>query len=171
MVSEKTQSPLDADLGAIIRRLRRDSSMTQVEFANALGVTPTSIYRYEAGTTSPSTDTLLKLYNFASERVHGTSERAFHQAIQGRSSPMNSTVIQEYGPTPLDSYASRLSHQQRILILGLIRLLSDSSANETAVYTVLRALAAPYLGQAEADLKVADSKEQRSVNTKKPASR
>jgi DNA-binding XRE family transcriptional regulator len=145
----------EANLGSTIRNLRRDCKLTQVEFAHALGVTPASVYRYEAGTTSPSTDTLFKLYNMASERSHGPSEHVFHRVMQGRSFSIPAGMPAASGPALLQAQATQLSDQQLALVLALMRLLSDSTQSEKAVYTVLRALVEPYLPQADADLQAA----------------
>jgi DNA-binding XRE family transcriptional regulator len=145
----------ELNLGPTIRNLRRDCKLTQVEFAHALGVTPASVYRYEAGTTSPSTDTLFKLYKMASERSHGPSEHVFHQIMQGRSPSIAAVAPADSGAALLQAQATQLSEQQLALVLALMRLLSDSTQSEKAVYTVLRALVEPYLPQVDADLQAA----------------
>jgi DNA-binding XRE family transcriptional regulator len=155
MKKRKNEELEEPTLGPTIRNLRRDCKMTQVEFAHALGVTPASVYRYEAGTTSPSTDTLFKLYKMASERAHGPSEHVFHQVMQGRSYSMPVGAPGDSGPAVLQAQATQLSEQQLVLVLALMRLLSDAEQSEKSIYTVLRAIVEPYLSQADADLKAA----------------
>jgi transcriptional regulator with XRE-family HTH domain len=163
MKKRKNEGLEEPNLGPTIRNLRRDCKMTQVEFAHALGVTPASVYRYEAGTTSPSTDTLFKLYKLASEHAHGPSEHAFHQIMQERSHSIPALAPANAGIALLQAQATQLSEQQLALVLALMRLLSDSTQSEKAVYTVLRALVESYLPQAIADLKAA-----RDAATKNP---
>src|ERR1700733_9197058 len=125
MKKRKNEELDEANLGPTIRNLRRDCKLTQVEFAHALGVTPASIYRYEAGSTSPSTDTLFKLYKMASERSHGPSEYVFHQVMQGRSPSMPAIAPADSAVALLQAQATQLSEQQLALVLALMRLLSD----------------------------------------------
>lgn len=49
------------DLGGRIKQLRQEQKMTQVEFAERLGVTKSTVSAYESGTRQPSYEVLLKM--------------------------------------------------------------------------------------------------------------
>ncbi|MGB3328673.1 MAG: helix-turn-helix transcriptional regulator [Thermomicrobiales bacterium] len=44
-----------------IRELRIDAGLTQLELANAIGVTPSAVYKWERGQTEPSATNLRDL--------------------------------------------------------------------------------------------------------------
>jgi transcriptional regulator with XRE-family HTH domain len=44
-----------------IRELRVEASLTQLELANAIGVTPSAVYKWERGQTEPSATNLREL--------------------------------------------------------------------------------------------------------------
>jgi len=61
-MSVKTVKESDADnLGTAIRKYRQKAGLTQAQLAIALGLAPTSIYRYEAGVSMPDVGALQKL--------------------------------------------------------------------------------------------------------------
>jgi transcriptional regulator with XRE-family HTH domain len=143
-------------IGPAIRQLRQGSGLTQVEFAQALGLAPASIYRYEAGTTKPSPKTLVTLRNFAAEHENRAAEHMFNRALHIHAGISNLEL--PLMPTDqvfevLEAHASGLSLEDLSLVLAFIHLLADRASGNQSVYNALRALLAPYIGQAEKNLK------------------
>jgi DNA-binding transcriptional regulator YiaG len=58
----KAQRTPEEELALAIRELRQSLSLTQVQLAAALGITPTSVYRYEAGSSFPDVNTLASFW-------------------------------------------------------------------------------------------------------------
>src|SRR3954464_1191744 len=64
----KSMSAAAIDLEAVakaLRKLRNDLAITQVQLANAIGTTPTSIHRYEAQASAPDLAMLVAFWDFA----------------------------------------------------------------------------------------------------------
>lgn len=51
------------NIGDVIRELRMDSQMSQVELAKSAGVTQTTISWYESGLQSPNVEKLIRIFN------------------------------------------------------------------------------------------------------------
>lgn len=65
-----------------IRDLRRTAGLTQAQLAVAIGIAPTSIYRYEAGLTKPDLRTIQRLFVFADKHQDQAAKRLFQRELQ-----------------------------------------------------------------------------------------
>lgn len=66
------------DLGGKIKQLRQQQRMTQVEFADRLGVTKSTVSAYEGGNRQPSYEVLLKMariFKVSTDYLLGQSEK------------------------------------------------------------------------------------------------
>jgi DNA-binding XRE family transcriptional regulator len=78
----KSVEPAEPDhLGKAIRKYRRDIGLTQAQLAVALGIAPTSIYRYEAGTSTPDVGALQKLYLHSENQQNSEAKKLFYDAL------------------------------------------------------------------------------------------
>lgn len=53
-----------------IKNLRAESGLTQAEFADLLGVSPKTVFNYEAGTSIPKPDVHVKILEFRTELIN-----------------------------------------------------------------------------------------------------
>ena len=115
-----------------IRALRKDCSMTQVEFAAALSVAPASIHRWESGTSVPEFEMIVSLWSFAVERGSSTS-RDFAEFLSARTEAIRPLFEAAEQPAikALESEVGMLSIDQRQLVSALIRMLKQNT-DETA---------------------------------------
>ena len=130
-------------VSSAIRNLRKDCSMTQVEFAAALGVVPTSIHRWEAGSSIPEFEMVISLWSLAIERGSATSKE-FADFLLSRTSAIQPLfdAVQLPDIKALDQTVASLSVDQRRLVLAFIEMLrynTDQTANE-----VMRLLLEPW---------------------------
>lgn len=58
----RTEHTTSNEIGARLLTLRLDASMTQAQFADALGVSPRTYHHYERGTRSVSAEILISLH-------------------------------------------------------------------------------------------------------------
>lgn len=70
------------ELGNSIREFRRKAGLTQAQLAVAIGIAPTSIYRYEAGMTKPDLRTIQKLYVFADQQQNDIAKSIFKDELE-----------------------------------------------------------------------------------------
>jgi len=126
-----------------IRRLRKDCSMTQVEFAGALGVAPTSIHRWEAGTGSPEFEMVVSLWSLAIERGSATSKH-FAEFLSSRTDAIRPLFDAAQLPAikGLEREIASLQPDNRQLVAAVIQMLKQDN-DETAA-RVLRALLEPW---------------------------
>jgi len=111
-----------------IRLLRKDSGMTQVEFAAALKVAPTSIYRWEAGTGSPEFEMAVSLWSLAIERGSPTSEE-FSDFLISRTDAIRPLFEAKALPEirALDKEIATLPIEQRQLTLAFVNMLKHNA--------------------------------------------
>ncbi len=73
---QSSSSP--SELGSLIRTFRQRANLTQAQLAVKIGIAPTSIYRYEAGQSTPDVGALQRLFLYADlERDEGAKEVFF----------------------------------------------------------------------------------------------
>jgi transcriptional regulator with XRE-family HTH domain len=72
-----------SEVSSLIKELRREHSLTQVQLANELGLSPATIYRYESGA-KPETAALLALFRFAEKRGPGPVRNALREIVSER---------------------------------------------------------------------------------------
>jgi transcriptional regulator with XRE-family HTH domain len=70
----------DNEVSAALRQLRRDAGLTQTQLAMEIGIAPTSIYRYEAGT-RPDPLSLLILTRYAQGKGLTAARNVFLEAL------------------------------------------------------------------------------------------
>lgn len=125
--------PQAADLiSQAIRNLRKDSGMTQVEFAAALGVAPTSIHRWEAGSSSPEFEMVVSLWSLAVDRGSPTSKQ-FAQFLVSRTDAIRPLFDAKELPDikALDSDIATLSAEHRHLAFAFVRMLKHNTDETT----------------------------------------
>lgn len=109
-----------------IRDLRKHSGMTQLELAAALHVTPTSIHRWEAGTSTPDFEMVVSLWSFALERGSATSNR-FADFLTSRTEAIRPLFRAKDLPEiqALEGEIAELRPEQRHLVFALVRMLKQ----------------------------------------------
>jgi transcriptional regulator with XRE-family HTH domain len=140
------------DIAAAIKKLREDCSMSQVDLANALGVAPASVYRYESGTSSPKTETLYKLSKLAVDnnlRYADDFYRALLERTQGIAAVTYDERLDERQKV-VDREAASLRADQQLIVLALIKMLRENQ--DKTAERVLNLLLEPWIAQAKADL-------------------
>lgn len=98
--------------------------MTQLEFAAALNVTPTSIHRWEAGTSSPDFEMVVSLWSFAVERGSPTS-KYFADFLTSRTEAIRPLFRAKELPEiqALEGDIAELPPERRHLVSALVRML------------------------------------------------
>jgi transcriptional regulator with XRE-family HTH domain len=130
------------DVPNLIKRIRHVTGMTQVELANELGITPTSVYRYEAGTSKPNISVLRGLLAYAAQKPDLADERGVLDEIvekRNRGLSDDKAMYDAYFATP--NLRSRLPLQRPFLNVNVLASLSDSEHN------ILEAALAVYRGR------------------------
>ncbi|HEX3682153.1 MAG TPA: helix-turn-helix transcriptional regulator [Bryobacteraceae bacterium] len=128
-----------------LRKLRKERGLTQVQLANALDIAPTSIYRWEAGASSPDMSMLLGLWHFAMRT--GTSEAAAELAhVLMEESPVLKPLVEQTrfeAQKSLEEWAGSLPEDQQNLVAGLIAFLQEST-DETA-HKIIKVILEPWI--------------------------
>lgn len=147
---------LDFSVPEIIRRLRRDLKLTQAELAAAIGLAPTSIYRYEAGSSSPSLETIKRLYDLASEKKSGSAD-FFAGALLGDAPAAHPAADYPRSrrsiASPLSAIAvdgQFLSPREQLAVIAFVLMMRNNTSDVTE--NILRALLDPWMGEARVDL-------------------
>jgi transcriptional regulator with XRE-family HTH domain len=146
----KSKTEMPTDLAAIIKRLRRDLSLTQVQLANELGIAPSSVYRYEAGASNPTSEVLEKLWALASKGSLPYSNdlaRALHRKTSGPYGSQQTDLAQTVSVAGLHPH-------ERLLVVAFIKMLR-TGRDETAD-RVIKLLLEPWMKEAERELTGAD---------------
>jgi transcriptional regulator with XRE-family HTH domain len=127
----------------VIRTLRKDCAMTQVELAATLNVAPASVHRWEAGTSSPEFETIVALWSLAIKFGSATST-FFAEFLTSRTDAIRPLFDAAQMPAVkvLDSDLASLPVDQRRLVSAYVRMLKDGS-NKTAD-KVIRLLLEPW---------------------------
>lgn len=129
-----------------IRRLRKDSGLTQVEFAAALKVAPTSIHRWEAGTGSPEFEMVVSLWSLAIERGSPTS-REFSEFLISRTDAIRPLFAAKELPEiqALDKEIAALPVEQRQLAFAFVQMLRQNTDEITD--KIIRVILEPWTHQ------------------------
>ncbi len=117
--------------------------MTQVEFAAALSVAPTSIHRWEAGTSSPEFEMVVSLWSLAIERGSSTSKQ-FSQFLLSRTDAIRPLFDAKELPEikALDKEIATLPVEQRQLAFAYIRMLKHNT--DETIDKLMRVLLEPW---------------------------
>jgi DNA-binding XRE family transcriptional regulator len=127
----------------IIRTLRKDCGLTQMEFAAAIGVTATSVHRWEAGTSVPDFEIALDLWACAVE--HGSATSRFLAEFLAEKSDAIRPLFSAQQVSLFETAYSAifgLSPDQQQLVLAFIELLQNNK--DQSVDQMMRLLLEPW---------------------------
>lgn len=129
----------DLDTAVAIKRLRKDLSLTQLDLAREVEITPTSVYRYEAGTSVPNIETLSRLCDLAREKASPLVSLQFGRLLWARVGPRDKSEVRDAARGLSISQAQELlAPEQRLLAMAFIKMLRESSdATAERVFAVL----------------------------------
>lgn len=130
-------------MSSLVRTLRKNCGMTQVEFAAALRVAPASVHRWESGTSNPDFELAVALWSLAIQYGSPTSKH-FATFLAGRIDAIKPLFAAAQAPIveAVDSAVSDLSPDHLHLVLALIEMLKNST-DATADH-MLRVLLDPW---------------------------
>jgi transcriptional regulator with XRE-family HTH domain len=179
--STNTRQPNASGQGTLenaIRNLRRELGLTQVQFAAELGITPTSVYRYEVGSSVPTSDILVKILQRAVDRQLPTLVQDLTDAIAKRTGLNLFEGEHLSSETPFIRALSTLRLEKQMLVMAVVSMLLESE--DSTDTRVLEALLVPWIPKAKemfggpdlplrapADPNKAHSND-RKIHTKKP---
>lgn len=138
--------------------------MTQAQFAAALGVVPTSVHRWEAGTSNPDFELVISLWSLAIEHGSSTS-REFAMYLVDRAHGIQPILTAAQAPVvqELDSVIGSLSPDELDLVLAFAEMLKNSE--DPTADQVFRVLLEPWRQKVLA--KRADKKSEKRPNKRK----
>jgi DNA-binding XRE family transcriptional regulator len=148
-------------IGKAIRKYRNETRLTQAQFAVALGVAPTSIYRYEAGTSTPDVGTLQKLYLHADREGNDDAKAVFYSALTDKAglriTPGDWDSVRSLNPKDLTAPIKRvevqgrpLTPREQVLSLALVFMLRNN--NDESSDKMIRLLLEPWMKAAKDEL-------------------
>jgi transcriptional regulator with XRE-family HTH domain len=150
--------PAAGDLGDAIRELRRTAGLTQAQLAVAIGIAPTSIYRYEAGLTKPDVRTVQKLFVFADKHQDEVAKSFFREELEGsgdliitgREGSALRLGVKDQGPSSLEwTVGSQpLTPQEQILAIAFVLMLRNN-ADESSEKKMMKLLLDPWMKAAK----------------------
>lgn len=116
-----------APLSGVIRELRKDCSMTQAQLAATLRIVPTSVHRWEAGTSNPDFELVVSLWSLAIEHGSPTSAK-FAEFLADRAHAIKPLVSAVQGPIvqQVDSALAKLPPGDLDLVLAFIEMLKHN---------------------------------------------
>lgn len=155
MISEgQGRSGLPA-ISRAVKRFRVACDQTQVQFAVALGIAPTSIHRYEAGTSVPDFPVLKKLLDYAVKRGDASAQETFMRELSSRMGLHAETLDKPTASADPFSTAQvegeHLSKDEKARVIALVLLLrhSPDPTNRSVIEAVLQ----PWMSKARDTLK------------------
>ncbi|MBV8549749.1 MAG: helix-turn-helix transcriptional regulator [Acidobacteriaceae bacterium] len=146
----------EEQLAVAIRELRQSLSLTQVQLATALGITPTSIYRYEAGSSFPDVNTLASFWQFAINK--GSPAAIAFTAILASAIPALQPVLENAFQIDAERLASasetRLTPDEGLLVMAFMKLLHSPPTDPLArmARKVCETLLEPWYEQSKKEL-------------------
>jgi transcriptional regulator with XRE-family HTH domain len=140
--------PKAASLGLVIRELRNSLGLTQVQFASEVGITPTTVYRYEAGTNTPTNDILASILKFAVGKQALNSVQSLAEELASRSALYLFDGIAQTarGDDPISTAISRLRLEQQSEVMAAVLMLLESS--DTTAIRIFKYLVEPWMSRA-----------------------
>src|SRR5581483_11157987 len=144
-------SSKSVDLAAAVKKLREESGLTQVQLANRLGIAPTSVYRYEAGSSTPDLKLLQKFLSLAVKLRLPVSTRDLSDALAERTG-IDLSLQRELDERQgfIESAVTRLNPHEQVLVLAFIKMLREKKDDVTERIT--RALLEPFINAAEHEI-------------------
>lgn len=162
---EKSNQKMAMDLPDLIRQLRKQASLTQVDLAHELGLTPTSVFRYEAGRSIPSTDTMLRLLELGA-KYKFRYQRELSERIDKRVNAVRKSAEawQERHVVIGAKVAAEVSPANQQLVLAFIRFLEHEK--DERLLNVAMTLCAPWMEVAMQELKLGEKNREAGRGTK-----
>jgi transcriptional regulator with XRE-family HTH domain len=146
--SVQTDERKSSSLDSAIRELRVQLGLSQFQFASELGITPTSIYRYEAGTSVPNAEVLTRLLQNAVSHQLFDVARHFASAWSDRTGLTFSVEASQTGMNnPLLQAVSRLRPDQQLAVMSFVQMLEHSTDQTTD--RMIKVLLEPWLERAK----------------------
>ena len=166
-------SSKSVDLAAAVKKLREESGLTQVQLANRLGIAPTSVYRYEAGSSAPDLKLVQKLLALAVKLRLPTATKDLSEALSERTA-IDLSLQRELDERQgfIDSAMTRLRPHEQVLVMAFIKMLREKKDDVTDRIT--RALLEPFITAAEEEMSQSRDggsrpvKQVQSVRSRKP---
>lgn len=150
--------PSAGDLGEAIRELRRTAGLTQAQLAVAIGIAPTSIYRYEAGLTKPDLRTVQKLFVFADKHRDDAAKSFFRAELEGSgdliitgregSAVRVGVRVQSPSSSEWKVGSQPLTPQEQILAIAFVLMLRNN-ADESSEKKMMTLLLDPWMKAAK----------------------
>jgi transcriptional regulator with XRE-family HTH domain len=146
-------------LGAAIREFRQKSKLTQAQLAVTIGIAPTSVYRYEAGSSSPDVGALQRLFMFADREKNEAAKRSFFEALCaktgvdprdfqltffGKSSANSLSALQQ-----LRVKGKNLTPKEQLLTIAFILMIRNNT--EDSSDKMMRVLLEPWMNEAKSE--------------------
>lgn len=140
-------APGPSALGGAIRALRTEVGITQVDFAAELGITPTSVYRYEAGISIPTSDILAKILQYAVDKQSPQAVQDLSEEIAKRTGLNLLESHHLSSDAPFIRALGTLRLEKRMLVMAAVAMLvSGPDPTETRIF---EALLAPWIPKAK----------------------
>ena len=155
-------SSKSVDLAAAVKKLREESGLTQVQLANRLGIAPTSVYRYEAGSSTPDLKLLQKFFALAVKLRLPTTTRELSDALSERTG-IDLSLQRELNERQgfIESAVTRLKPHEQVLVMVFIKMLREKKDDVTERIT--RALLEPFINAAEEEMIASEDGSSRPV--------
>ncbi len=129
--NESEESGSSSSIAAAIRQLRHDLGLTQVQLAVEVGITPTTVYRYEAATNTPTNDILAKILQFAVKKQSLGAVQTLAEILASRTG-LNMFGSDMQSETPFLRSLASLRLEKRLLIMAALFMLQED-ADQTAI--------------------------------------
>jgi transcriptional regulator with XRE-family HTH domain len=149
-VSREDRSIARADsIAAEIREFRKSVGLTQAQFANAVGITPTTVYRYEAGTNIPTNDVLAKILQFAVKQQSLKAVQIFGKLLGERSGLLFIDGGSSGGQTEslTNEAISALPLERQLEIMAAVLMIQEGL--DSTALRVFKNLVEPWISQAK----------------------
>ncbi len=154
----------DPELAQAIRHFRNAVGLTQAQLAVAVGIAPTSIYRYEAGTTAPDLRTLQRLYLFADHKGDQAASSIFLAAARDKAGVGDAEIESSLQALGKGSGAVRLQDvaiqgkklvpREQLLVTAFILMFRNNT--EESSERMMRLLLEPWMKEAKAEFDRSD---------------
>jgi transcriptional regulator with XRE-family HTH domain len=159
-----------SEVAQLIKELRREKKLTQVQLANELGLSPATVYRYESGA-RPDQLALLRLLQFAEKVGAGATANAFRNLLPdqtillvNQSQPvfkgdrLRDNDSEAFLRT-LGRIASKLSGPEKLQLLAFLLLLRGNT--DRTVEKILTLMLEPWVERATQEFNWPNSPQQK----------
>jgi transcriptional regulator with XRE-family HTH domain len=149
-VSRVDKSSMTADsMAEEIREFRKSVGLTQAQFATAVGITPTTVYRYEAGTNAPTNDVLAKILQFAVKQQSLKAVQIFGKVLGERSGLLfvDGGGHGDGAESAISNAISKLPLERQLEIMAAVLMIEEGS--DSTALRMFRNLIEPWLSRAK----------------------